>query len=126
MQFGCSASALAVIGFGEIRQLEINGECLGELVGIFDGEIGNDGARLRHQIIASPLRLGWSGSRCWMRSRRRCSTTSSRFRRIALPERVRAGFRANGHRGGAGSSLAESEVSAVSSERRARLVVSCP
>ena len=58
----CSAAAtLAVIGFRQVRKLEIDGERLGELVGIFDSEIGNDGAGLRHQIITSPLRFRVGG-----------------------------------------------------------------
>ena len=58
MQLCCAAATLAVIGLRQIGQLEINCESFGELVGIFDGEIGNDGARLGHQIVAVFLLFG--------------------------------------------------------------------
>ena len=51
VQLGGATATFAVISFRQVCELEINGECLGELVGVFDGKVGNDGAGLRHEIF---------------------------------------------------------------------------
>jgi hypothetical protein len=59
MQLRRAPATLAMIGFRQIGQLEINRKCLCDFVGILDGKAGNDRARLG-QIVVIPLlfRLG--------------------------------------------------------------------
>ena len=51
MQLGGAAAALAVSGFGEVGQLEITGERLGDAVGIFYIEGRDDFARPAHLLV---------------------------------------------------------------------------
>ena len=58
MKLAGAAAALAMIGFREIRKLEINGEGFGDFVSLIEFHLRNDGADLFHEIGVEFQRCG--------------------------------------------------------------------
>ena len=58
MKFAGTAAALTMIGFRQIRKLEIDGEGFGDFVSLIEFHLGDDGADLFHQIDVEFQRCG--------------------------------------------------------------------